>query len=331
MLLVDTMMGIATDLVEVRPPANEDGPGFTPDTDALVASYYELRDRFIQERDAGNLQEVLRLCNKALALADQIGDEALVDQAYCNLFGSQLTLGFSDLSFSKLREILMRNRSLRTAYSAAYLLACSHTIGKQYKKALFYAQIARQRALALNETALVVQSHNEIGRCYLSESYFEKAIIEFEKALCALPDELTYTHVAPLGNLGYTKLLVGDYRSGFKYLHKTLRHCSFRSTERGYFQEWIHLYLCFGYIEIRRWRYAWRHGVAGLKLAEKNDNSDAVKNALYLLGEVEKSVGDFEAARGYFSRLQREFYPDNPELVSAVLAFQTKDLVNLRA
>lgn len=331
MLLVDTTMRIATDLGEVRPPANEDVPGSTPDTETLVASYYELRDRIIQERDAGNLQDVLRLCSKALALAEHIGDEALVDQAYCNFFGSQLTLGCSDLSFSRLREILMRNRNLRTTYSAAYLLACGHTIGKQYKKALFYAQIARQRAWALDEIALITQSHNEIGRCYLSESYFEKAVVEFEKALGVLPDELTYTHVAPLGNLGYTKLLAGDFRSGFKHLYKTLRHCRFRSAERGYSQEWIHLYLCFGHIEIRRWRYAWHHGVAALNLAEKTNNSDAIKNALYLLGEVEKSVGDLEAARGYFSRLQREFYPDNPDLVSAMLVFQTKDLVNLRA
>lgn len=330
MLLVESTFGIASDGVAFRPPANEDRPNSMPDTDSLMASYYELRDRVIRERDAGNLFEALRFSDRALSMATATGDQDLIDQAYCNRCGFAVVLGHSDVSTSRLREILMRNRSLTISYAAAYVLSYVHSAEKNYKKSLFYAQISHHRAYAIGDIELMVQSHNEIGRCYLSESYLDKAVNECETALRLLPQELSIPHMAPMINLGYTKILLKDYRTGFEHLYRSLRHCRSHSSESAY-REWIHLYLCFGYIEMRRWRYAWHHGCQSLALAERNKNPDVVKNSLYLLGELEKSVGDLEAAHDYFLRLQREFYPDNEDLPKVMLCCDTRDLVNLRA
>lgn len=91
------------------------------------------------------------------------------------------------------------------------------------------------------------------------------------------------------------------------------------------------MYLCFGYMELGRWRYAWHHGCRALELAQEFGTMDVVKNSLYLLGNLEKTVGDIGSASDYFQRLQQEFYPDNKDLPQFMLCFETRDLVNLRA
>lgn len=327
MLLVDTTA--ASDLAEIRPPANEDVPGSTPDTDLLVAAYYGLRDKVIRARDSGNLREALRLCDRALSQATLTADEALIDQAYCNRCGFAIALGDPDVSISRLREIVMRNRSLSLSYIASYVLSNVYSSRKNYKKALFYAKVAHQRAYAIGDVRMMVESHNEIGKSYLSESYLEKAVGECEKALALLPEELSYLHIAPMINLGYAKLLQKEYRHGFTYLYRVLRHCRRHSSESAYI-EWVHLYISFGHMELHRWRHAWYHGSRALELAQENGNLDIVKNSLYQLGEIEKAAGDFEAAYKYFQRLQREFYQDNVDLPKLMIYYDTRDLVNLR-
>jgi len=86
-----------------------------------------------------------------------------------------------------------------------------------------------------------------------------------------------------------------------------------------------------GFSELRRWRYAWKHGWRGLELAESTGSPDAVKIGLYLMAEIEKSAGDVKAAYEYYSRMQQEFYPDLNNLAGAMLFIETKQLVNLRA
>ena len=330
MLLVESMIGIAADLTRIQTPANEDFPVRRLEEGSVVALYYELRGQITQNRDAGNLPKALHLCETALALAEQTGDRSLIDQAYCNWSGFALVLGRTDVSASQLREILMRNQSIRTSFTAAYNLSYIYSSKKNYKKALFYAQIAQHRAYALGETEPMVQSHNEIGRSYLSESYFDKAAAEYEKALGLLPEQLSYWHIAPMGNMGYTKLLCRDYHAGMSLLYRILRHCAAQSSEQAY-QEWIHLYLCFGHLELGRWRYAWHHGRRSLLLAEQTGDVDVIKNSLYLLGELEKSVGDMEAAEEYFTRLQHDFYPDIKDLTRLLFCCETRELINLRA
>jgi hypothetical protein len=99
-------------------------------------------------------------------------------------------------------------------------------------------------------------------------------------------------------------------------------------------QRWegeLHLTLCYGYIEIGRWQRAARHGVAALKRSEETQNPNAIKNALFLLGEVASLSGDDERAYDFFSQLQERFYPDQTFLADFLLAVDVSGLVNLKA
>ena len=68
-----------------------------------------------------------------------------------------------------------------------------------------------------------------------------------------------------------------------------------------------------------------------MRLAEKTNYSDGVKNSLYLLGEVASLRGDADAAHESFTRLQAEFYPGQTYLPSFLLAVDVRKLVNLHA
>ena len=56
-----------------------------------------------------------------------------------------------------------------------------------------------------------------------------------------------------------------------------------------------------------------------------------IKLALFLMGSVEKAGGDVQAAYNYFERLQREFYPEVPNLPEMMLVVDARKVVNLRA
>lgn len=307
--------------------ANEESAAV--DRDALLSSYYELRDRVVQEAEAGHLEDALGLATRVLAIAERIGDQELIHHAYCTRTELATTLGHP-ADFGHLREILMQTGSYIIGFRAAYQIATGFGRKKQYKKALFYARIAHDRAVAAGNAEAIAKSRNEIGNCLLAESYFAEAISEYEEALELVSEELSIFHVAIFVNIGYSKIVQGDLTEGFRSLYAALRWCR-RNPSENVYECWTHLALACGFMELKRWRYAWKHCWRGLELAESIGNSDAVKIGLYLMGEIEKSAGDIEAAYGYYSRLQREFYPDTSNLAGAMLFFDTKELVNLRA
>lgn len=295
----------------------------------FLASYGESRRRAIDASSAGRLQEALGHCDEALRLAERIGDQDLLDQAYCNRSELAWALG-QPADLGRLRELLMRNRSYEISFSAAYQLAQAFTRDKNYKKALFYARIALDRAKASGNPDFLAKGHNEIGNGLLAESYFTEAIEEYEKALELVSEEPSPFHLAVFINLGYSRVLLREFATGFGLLYKALR-LSRRLPAGSLFESWAHLGLAFAFLERGRLRYAWKHGKRGLELAEDIDDSDAVKTGLYLMGEIEKTGGDIEAAFHFYSRLQEEFSPEMSNLATAMLHLDTKQLVNLRA
>ena len=68
-----------------------------------------------------------------------------------------------------------------------------------------------------------------------------------------------------------------------------------------------------------------------LELAERTQQRDSVKNALYLLGETAHLNGDDEGARRYFTRLQSDFFPDEVYLPGFLMTVDIRKLINLHA
>lgn len=291
--------------------------------------FEELRDRGAQAVEAGHLEEAESLFQEALAWARTHGNQRQLDLAVCNLAAAATELGHGGGELPRLREILLRNADPVSCRIAAYNIARYYELTKSFKKALFYGRIARDRSESVGRRDWLASSHNLIGNTLLAESFVEQACEEYERALALMPEEPSAARGQILDNLGYCRILQGRHAEGYRLLYESLRLLRHFQAELPEIS--TRLDLCFAHLETGRYGHARRQGTKALRLAEAMAEADSLKNALYLLGEVESLCGHIDAARAYFTRLQREFYPDASYLAGFLLTVDVRQLVNLHA
>lgn len=291
--------------------------------------FEELRHRGQLAVEAGRLEEAASLFDQALGRARELADQRLIDLGVCNRAAALIDLGRGADELPRLREILLRNAEPVACRIAAYNIARHYELTKNYKKALFYARIAHDRSVVLGRRDWIASSHNLIGNTLLAESFLAEACEQYEQALSLIPEEPSAARARILDNLGYCRVLQGRHREGFPLLYESLSLLRRFQAER--YEISTRLDLCFAHLETGRYRHAWRQGAAALALAERMDEPESVKNALYLLGEVANLQGDLPTARGYFTRLQQDFFPDAGYLPGFLLAVDVRKLINLHA
>lgn len=294
----------------------------------VPAAFEELRSRWRRSIEQGNLEEAEEIIHRAHAWALANGDERLVDSVVCSLAAVVIHLGRGDAAVPRLREILLRSNDPGNCRMAAYYLAIHHEFSRNYKKSLFYARIALGRAQQEGRTEWIAYASNQLGNALLGESFVEEASKSYETAVELGPRQGVWRAVA-LQNLGYCRVLRERFAEGYACLYecvRLLRRCKAERYEIG-----PHLDLCFAHLETGKYLQARRHGQAAIELAEKFGDADAIKNALYLLGETANLMGQTETAGSYFSRLQRDFYPDAAYLPGFLLTVDVRKMVNLHA
>lgn len=296
---------------------------------ASRAEFDDLRRRGRQSVEEGRLHDAVDLFDGALVWAEEHGNPDDVDRAWCGRSAAAIELGDDEEVVPRLRKILMRNRDEENCFLAAYNVARAYDLCKEYRKALFYARVAKDRAQRLGHSTWLASSHNQMGNLLLAESFFEEATAEYRKALSYLEPESSVRQALIFDNLGYCAVVEGRHGEGFGLLFRSLRTLNRSGAQRYAAQP--HAALCFAYMEVDRPRRALQHGLRALKLAETHDDQDTVKNCLYLLGEAAHLCGDTESAQATFQRLQTEFYPEVEFLSDFLLGVDVRRLVNLRA
>lgn len=294
-----------------------------------AVTFEELKSRGEKAVRAGQLEEAQVLFDQALTWAREQGEQPQVDLGICNRAAVVIEMGRGDGEVPHLREILVRNVDPFICQLAAYNISRHYELTKNYKKSLFYARIALERAGVLGRRDWLASSHNLIGNTLLAESFIVEACREYEKALEYAPQDPTAARGQILDNLGYCRVLQGRHHEGYRLLYESLRILKRCGAQR--YEISVRLDLCFAHLETSRLRLSHRHGTAALALAEAMEDQASVKNALYLLGEVAHLSDDVEAARGYFGRLHRDFFPDAGYLPEFLLAVDIRKLVNLHA
>lgn len=293
------------------------------------ARFDSLNHRGHLAAEAGQLEDALALFDQLLEVAREIGEERLVDLAFCNRAAIAVLLGRADREASRLREILMRNGDAVNARLAAYNLARYFEVNKSFKKAMFYARITHERSCAQERPDWIASSHNLIGNILLAESFTGEAVEEYEKALAVMPEGSEVWMARILANLGYCRVIQHRVAEGFTLLFRSLRLLRAHGAER--FQATTHLDLSYAYLEARRYDRAREHGERALRIAERLEDAESQKNALYLLGEAANLSGHEVTARSYFGRLQSDFFPQAEYLTPMLLAVNVRKLVNLHA
>lgn len=293
------------------------------------AVFEALKHEAQQAVDGGRLDEAEVLIERALDWAQDHGTVQEIDHAICNRAAVSIQLGKGEPELSRLREILLRGSDPNNCRLAAYHISVYYQYAKNFKKSLFYARIARDRAEILDTREWLATSLNQVGNALLGASFIEEASREYERALELFPYQLHYGRALILDNLGYCRILQKRFREGYTCLYKSLSIYRRLGVER--YRVLPHLDLCFAHLETGRLAYAEFHGRTALRLAEKTGYADGIKNSLYLLGEVASLKGEGDLAHSHFTRLQTDFFPGQTYLPSFLLAVDVRKLVNLHA
>ncbi len=291
--------------------------------------FEELRGRGEKAVHAGQLEEAESFFSQALDWAREHGELSQIDLGTCNLAAVTIELGRGEGELPRLREILLRNADPHNCRLAAYNISRFYELTKNYKKSLFYARIALERAESLERLDWMASTHNRIGNVLLAESFVEEACQRYETALALMPGDHSVWRAGILDNLGYCRILQRRFPEGYKLLYESLAILRRRRSER--YQISPLLDLCFAHLETGRYGHARRRGAQALLLAEKVGHVDSIKNALYLLGEAANLSGYSDEAREHFRRLQRDFFPEAFYLPGFLMSVDIRKLINLHA
>lgn len=281
----------------------------------------ELRQAGLARVREHQLDEAIGCYDQALAVAT---DEEARELITINKADALITLEKNGPEVAELARVIMRRRNPRHVCLAAYALQYKHRIEQDFKRALFYGQLALRAAEELNELEYKRAVLVDLGNIYEMESEVEKAIECFEAALALISahDETQkrsrgYT----LENLGYCRLLNGETDHGIELIQSALPYLD---DETGLAEAYVDL--CFGFLEKEELERAKFFGEAGLRLATEERQ---VRNAHYLLGEVACKTGDTVAADFHFEELAR-FYPAFRNLKSLLFAIDLRGMVNFK-
>jgi tetratricopeptide (TPR) repeat protein len=292
-------------------------------------TFEELRDLGEEAVQAGRLEEAESLFDQALNLVQENGEPWQIDLGICNRAAARIWLGRGESELSRLREILLRNANPHNCRLAAYNVARHYELTKNFKKSLFYARIALERSETLGRRDWMASAQNTIGNVLLAESFVDEACQRYETALDLMPEDHSVWRAGILDNLGYCRVLQRRYGEGYRLLYQSLRILRRYGSERYLVPPLLDL--SFAHIETGRYEHAQRHAATALKIAEATEQNDAVKNALYLLGEAANLSGDTQAAQGHFMELQRGFFPAASYLPSFLMSVDIRKMINLHA
>jgi tetratricopeptide (TPR) repeat protein len=289
----------------------------------------QFKHRWLHELSLGRLAAAAAVVAEAHAWALSFGSQDQVDLCACVAIATELELRTTGVDVRSLRQILLRNGDQGNCRLAAYTLARHYELGKEYKKALFYARIARDRSVGLGRDDYAASSHNQVGNSLLALCQIDDACREYESALELMPPDESAWRARILDNLGYCRILQGRHAEGYGFLYESLGILRRLGARR--YQISTRLDLSFAHLETGRLRYAARQAGAALALAEEFRDNDSIKNALFLLGEARNLSGAEEEAEALFGRLQQEFFPEQGYLSSFLLSIDVRKLVNLHA
>ncbi|HEX2835211.1 MAG TPA: hypothetical protein VHW00_19515 [Thermoanaerobaculia bacterium] len=229
---------------------------------------------------------------------------------------------------SALPGIVMRRRSPRHVYLAAYALLRRFSEANDRQRALFYGQIASKASDELGEPLARANVLNGLGVVHVAESQFSEGIVQFDQALaiiaCAPQDDARVRALRPvvIGNLGGAKIVSGGTEDGIRMVASVLDELNADDlVAEGC------LDLCFGYVELEQYEIAEAYGQRGLDLAVTRRQ---VRNGHHLLGEICVRTNRYAEADEHFD-VVAGFYPEFKNVKQLLVAVDLCSVVNWKA
>lgn len=290
-----------------------------------------LRADAMSALETGAFDTALATYDRALALAGETADDAFVDWIYACRAAAAAEAGPAAAELLELKRILLRGRESRTAFRAAYTSARIYELQRDFRKAAFYARLARQHAAEIGDPLLVAGAEATHGMLLSVDSRFEEAAECYRRALeiTAPPASVSASFRAFWQDeLGYCLISLDRTAEGLKLVHGALEVLE-GSGARAHTLFPL-LDLCFGYLKADRYEESRYFGEACLERIGLTVDESVERNVLYLLGEACHLAGDEDSARDYFDRLAG-LYPEFRNLRAYLEVFDFRNVINLRS
>jgi tetratricopeptide (TPR) repeat protein len=278
----------------------------------------------------GRRERALALFVAAEDEAKRLGDRELIDRAFCNRCVVLLDLERLDTALGELKHVLMRSRDPFTSWMAAYYTAQAYELEGNVPRALAYARRASELAAACGSPKALAGSANEHGRLALLSSQFAEASERFSEALAidAEHGEDPIGTAVTRDNLGYCLMCTGRVSDGLELCASAAD--TFERVGARQFLAEVYQDLCYGQLQNGDLVLARQHGERALDLARAYERPSVERNTLMLLADAAIDAGEEEAADGYLDALSKH-YPDFRGMKSFLLAFNVRDVINLKA
>jgi tetratricopeptide (TPR) repeat protein len=304
----------------------------SPCDDATLRSRSEgLRSEALELLEKGEFAASLALYDEALDSARQTDDAAFVDWIYSCRAAAAAEAGPAESELVELKRILLRARESQTTFRAAFGTARIYELKRDFRKAAFYARIARQHAAEIGDPLLAAGAESIEGTLLAVDSRFDEAAECYRRALeVSAPPARVPALARALwqDNLGYCLIALDRTSEGIPLVHDALETIEKAgATAHTVFPL---MDLCFGYLKGDRYEEARYFGEACLERAPLSGDDTVERNVLYLLGEASHLGGDEDAARDYFDRLA-SLYPDFRNLRAYLEVFDFRNVINLRS
>lgn len=301
------------------------------DAAALRSRSERLRSEAAVFLEKGEFSASLALYDEALETARLTEDPSFVDWVFSCRAAAAAEKGAAEADLVELKRILLRGRDGQTAFRAAYNAARIYELRRDFRKAAFYARLARQHAAEIGDPLLIAGAESAHGTLLSVDSRFEEAAECYRRALevSAPPARVSaLSRALWQDNLGYCLIALDRTSEGLPLVHDSLETIERAgATAHTVFPL---MDLCFGYLKGDRYEEARYFGEACLERAPLSGDDSVERNVLYLLGEACHLGGDEESARDYFDRLA-SLYPDFRNLRAYLEVFDFRNVINLRS
>lgn len=304
---------------------------FSGDSAALRSRSEALRSEALELLEKGEFAVSLARYDEALESARETGDASFIDWIFACRAAAAAEVGPAEGELVELKRILLRGRDEQTTFRAAYTAARIYELKRDFRKAAFYARLARQHATEIGDPLLLAGAETTQGMLLSVDSRFEEAAECYRRALeVSAPPARVPALARALwqDELGYCLIALDRTSEGLPLVHDALETIEQSgATAHTIFPL---MDLCFGYLKGDRYEEARYFGEACLERAPLSGDDSVERNVLYLLGEASHLSGDEDAARDYFDRLA-SLYPDFRNLRAYLEVFDFRNVINLRS
>jgi tetratricopeptide (TPR) repeat protein len=291
------------------------------------SSYWDLHKRAVDALRLGKLTEA----EEAFALSRQCARDnhlpGLADRAYCNWAAIRLEQNQTAGLRAGLSQVLGGSSDLKARQLAAYNLTTCYRMRGNLRTARFYAEMSGQLAEKLGDDQVRATIFHCLGLLWTAESRLETARDCLRKSLeLRVKREMSVHTLVTVSVYSYCAALLGGWAESFWLMEESL--ASLETLPCGIYEPSIRLSLGFAHLELGETDEALDQGLRALEVLQDLEIADDQKFARYLVGESLARKGDLREALNHFEILQRNFFPQYPELPEALVSVRTSQWLN---